>query len=174
MLVIVENSAAAGADFDLQSGLSETINIFLTKKARISSKFVVPLSELALLAEQEDDFSRLSPVEIGRKLDSGVVLYVQITNYNLYDADRRGYYSGSLVTRSILLDVSSGEVLWPESSTGRVVIAGFELETTGRAAAVERLVRTTAHCIVRNFYNCRKDRYKTNDEQTHYMSVDKW
>jgi len=173
VLVFVEEARGTSGGLDLRSGLTETVSTFLVKKARINSKYLVSQNKLLQLRSERDDFSRLSPVEVGAAGGAGVVLYVLIEDYKLYRMAGQGYYEGSLITRSILFDVASGRVLWPRLGDGRVVRAKVELETAGRAAALNRLIYATAHCITRSFYNCSRSNFKTRDEQTGY-SMEKW
>ena len=112
------------------------------------------------------DLRSFEPSELGRELGAGVVLYVLISDYSLYEVSDQGYYYGDLSVRGILFDSESGEVLWPESKTGRAVKAVVEAESKGRERAVTRLVMTTAYGIVRNFYRCPKPQYRLRDEDT--------
>jgi len=173
VLVFVEEGGGASGELDLRSGLSEIVSTFLVKKARINSKYLVEQSKLLQLRSERDDFSRLSPAEIGSAAGAGVVLYVLIEDYKLYSMAGRDYYEGSLITRSILFDTASGRVLWPRLGDGRVVRAKVELETAGRAAALNRLINATAHCITRSFYDCPRPKFRTRDEQAGY-SMEKW
>jgi hypothetical protein len=168
VLVFVEEARGMSGELDLRSGLSETVSTFLVKKARINSDYLVGQSKLLQLRSDKDDFSRLSPVEVGAAAGAGVVLYVLIEDYKLYRIAARDYYEGSLITRSILFDAASGRVLWPRLGDGRVVRVKVELETAGRAAALDRLINATAHCITRSFYDCPRPKFRTRDEQTGY------
>ena len=173
VLVFVEEARGTSGGLDLRSGLTETVSTFLVKKARINSKYLVSQNKLLQLRSERDDFSRLSPVEVGAASGAGVVLYILIEDYKLYRMAEQGYYEGSLITRSILFDVASGRVLWPRSGDGRVVRAKVELETAGRAATLNRLINATAHCITRSFYDCPRPKFRTRDERTDY-STEKW
>ena len=173
VLVFVEEARGMSGELDLRSGLSEMVSTFLVKKARINGEYLVGQSKLLQLRSDKDDFSRLSPAEVGAAAGAGVVLYILIEDYKLYSMAGRNYYEGSLITRSILFDTASGRVLWPRLGDGRVVRAKVELETAGRAAALNRLINATAHCITRSFYDCPRPKFRTRDEQTGY-SMEKW
>ena len=172
ILVFVEEARGSGAGSNLREMVSDTVSVFIVKKARIKSQYLVSQRELSDLKSQRSDFSRLSPVEVGRSVGAAVVLYVRIEDYKLYEMAETGYYRGSLVTRSILFDTASGEMLWPRETTGRVVRTKVEFETKGYEATAERLTRATAHCIVRNFYDCPRDQFKVRDEQSEFLQLD--
>ena len=168
VLVFVDETGAGRAEHTLRPGLAEVVGTYLVEKAHMESENLVSNDRLSDLRVQRADFSSLSPIELGRTAGAAVVLYILITDYELYGMDEREYYGGSLVTRSMLFDVSSGRALWPRDGAGRVVEAGVEVETGGRAATLNRLITTTAHCITRSFYDCRRPRFRAADEKLDY------
>jgi hypothetical protein len=173
VLVFVEEAGGGRGSPDLHSQLTDMVIAFLVKKARINSEYLVPQSKLSQLRSQRDDFSRISPVEVGAGAGAGIVLYTVVEHYELYEIQGRGYHNGSLVTRSIMFDVASGRALWPLQGGGRVVRVKVELETAGRVAILNRLITATAHCITRSFYDCPRTKFRTADEQTDY-NMEKW
>jgi hypothetical protein len=56
--------------------------------------------------------------------------------------------------------------LWPESARSKRGIVGFEVESRGQQAGVERLANGLAHCTVRYFYDCREDSFKISDDRS--------
>ena len=167
LLVFVDRAKSSNVSFSVAPALSEMVEVFLQKKVRISSKNIISSKGLSAFSRLAD-LEKLSPAEIGKKFGAGLVLYILIEDHNLYKTPSGGYYSGSLVTRSVLLDVDSDAVVWPVSGEGRVARTGFKLEISGREAAAERLNVAMAHCITRCFYNCSRRAYKISDEQTAY------
>ena len=164
VLVFVDEAGDGKEELERRPGLSEMVGALLVKKARIKSKNLVSHDRLSQLRGQREDFSSLSPVQLGRAAGAAVVLYVLVEDYELYAMGEQMYHGGSLVVRSILFDVASGRVLWPRRGDGRVVKAKVEIETGGRAPTLNRLVVATAHCITRNLYDCRRPVYRTADE----------
>jgi hypothetical protein len=173
VLVFVDEAGAGRAEHGLRPGLAEMVGAYLVEKARMESENLVSNDRLSRLRGEREDFSSFSPVQLGGATGAAVVLYILITDYELYAMDEREYYGGSLVTRSILFDVASGRALWPRESAGRVVKTGVELETAGRAATLDRLITATAHCITRNFYDCRRPQFRAADEQRDY-GLEQW
>lgn len=173
VLIFVDEAGSGRGELELRPGLSEVVGALLVKKARIKSKNLVSHDGLSQLRDRREDFSSLSPVQLGRAAGSAVVLYVLIEDYELYAMDEQMYHGGSLVARSILFDVASGRALWPKRGDGRVVKARVEIETGGREVALNRLIATTAHIITRNLYDCRRPEYRTSDEDGGY-SPQEW
>ena len=173
VLIFVDEAGGGREELELRPGLSEVVGAFLVKKARIKSKNLLSPDRLSQLRDQREDFSSLSPVQLGRAAGAAVVLYILVEDYELYAMGEQMYHSGSLVARSILFDVASGRALWPRRGDGRVVKAKVEIETGGRAPTLNRLIATTAHCITRNLYDCPKPTYRTADEDGGY-SPQQW
>ncbi|HEG43261.1 MAG TPA: hypothetical protein ENH94_04345 [Phycisphaerales bacterium] len=166
VLVFVDVGGGSGAGPVVQQQMSDMIGVFLAKKVRLKKENILSYRELSRLQRIKGDLREFEPSELGKELGAGVVLYVLISDYSLYEVTDHGYYYGSLSVRGILFDSESGEVLWPESKTGRAVKAVVEAESKGRERAVGRLVMTTAYGIVRNFYRCPKPQYRMRDEDT--------
>lgn len=164
VLVFVDRTRTSNVTFGFHSELERALNAYMEKKVRVSKKYMIPSEILEQLKQQRSDFDRLSPVEIGSKLGASVVLYVLIEDYSLYQLRNRNYYTGSVMTRSIVFDVATGKVLWPGGDSGRVIRAKVEVETKGTGEVVNRLTNTVAHCITRYFYNCSQARFRTIDE----------
>lgn len=106
----------------------------------------------------------LTVEERARAAGADLLLYVEIEDYNLFNVHSKGYYTGHLVTRSMLEDLETDETLWPKEPAGRRVESSVELETAGREAALGRLTAATAHCIVRELAATPKSGYRCADE----------
>ncbi len=170
VLVFVDETGPGRGEHTLRPQLTDVVGTYLVKKARIKSENLLSSNRLWRLRGEREDFSLLSPVELGRTTGAAVVLYILITDYELYAMDEQGYYGGSLVTRSMLFDVSSGRALWPTEKAGRVVEVGVEIETGGREATLDRLITATAQCITRSFYDCPRPQFRSADEKRDYGS----
>ena len=173
ILVFVDRSAGAKNNPALSSETSLAIGSWLVNKAGVDMDLLIPHGTVDVLRLQRDDFARLSPVEIGKLLDAGLVLYVLIEDYNLYAEAEGRYYNGSMVTRSILFDVAADEAVWPKSTTGEVVKVKVDLETKGAQALNARMINVTSHCIVRKFYDCKFTKFRTADEMSE-LDPEKW
>jgi len=166
IVVIVDQPRGSRARVGFDLKLEETIKEYLAQKAGIKRKYLVEYDKSLLSAG--GGLNRLSPLEIASASGAGVVLYVRIEDYGLYEIGAKDYYKGSLVTRSVLLEADSGVVLWPKSGDGRVVRTMVEVETNGAEMVLTRLRSATSHCISRSLYDCRKVHYRTNDEHNIY------
>jgi len=165
LLVFVDTAGSSNAPLDLRARLGESIELLLTKKARIKKSNLVSRDNLLFLLDKGGDFARRSPVEVARQLEAGPVLYVLVENCRLTQMVEQDYYSGSLDSYGILFEVSTGRTLWPESGRPRPVKIKVEFETNGREVTVNRLTRATAHCIVRNLYDIPINSFKITDER---------
>ncbi len=172
VLLFVDSLKRTNVAYGFQEELEGSIEHYLVKKARLKRKNILDWDALSELRSSRPDFDRMSPVKVGEALGVGKVLYVRIENYSLYNIDGRDYYEGFLVTRSVLFDVGTGAVVWPDTRAGKVIRVKVDLETKGREATVARLTTATAHCITRFFYNCPRDRFRISEEQVIYEMTD--
>ena len=172
IVVFTERSRDSGADAKVPEQIDNAVKNFLIKKAKIKDKYFISTDDLSVLQSGASDFLQLSPPEIGKKLDAGLILYIQIENYRLYQMAESGYYSGSLIARSLLFDTASNKAVWPIDKQGRIVRIKVDYETKGYDKAAARLTAATAHCIARYLYDCPRDRFRTRDEQSEYRQLE--
>jgi hypothetical protein len=172
VLVFVDSLKKINVAYGLEEKLEGSIENYLVKKVRLKKENILGGDELSELRSSRPDFDRMSPVMVGEALGVGKVLYVRIENYSLFNIDGKDYYEGFLVTRSVLFDVGTGAVVWPDTMTGKVIRVKVDLETKGREAALARLTTATAHCITRYFYNCPRDQFKISEEHVIYEMED--
>ena len=158
-MVWVECPRSSNADFDVQERLATAFQLYLVGKAEFDSENVI----LSSLPDSESLF--LDPKKIARSQGVGYLLLVQVEQYESDFLHIREYFAGEMVTRSVLFDVDSDEVLWPTQPEGKEVHVAVEMEAGGRDALVGRLTSATAHCVSRNLYPCEKLKYKTADER---------
>ena len=167
VMVIVEESRSSSAGFNFQAELDETISAYLVKKVRVKNDNIIRYRDIQG-SQDVVDLSSLSPGEMGAKAGADFVLYVRIEKYELLEMDRRGFYSGTLYTQSVLIDVASGEVVWPQDAKPRLVRIRVDLETSGRDKTTELLASATAHCITRHLYDCPNDKFRSGYEATEF------
>ncbi|MHC4423451.1 MAG: hypothetical protein ACYSWR_02110 [Planctomycetota bacterium] len=166
ILVLVNQPVWLGARANLRYYLTEVINENLTAKVKIPSRNLIAYRELSQFRSDHADFSLLSPAKVGTALAADLVLLVVFEDYQLHEVAQTRYYKGALSARVILLDVATGETLWPESAQSKSIRVGFEVETRGHEAAVGRLVKACARCIVRYLYDCPKIKFKVFDDKS--------
>lgn len=174
VLVVVDRAPASGPNKRVMPLLAAMVEKYLIKKAKINEEYILPYEEVDPLAGIGGDVFAADPVKIGSDAGADVVLYVLIEDYEIRMIDKRGYFAGSMVTRSMLFDVASGEILWAGDGDGKLVSVKVDHETTGRDAAIERLNMTTGHCITRYLYNCSKRLFKTADEMRSHDELINW
>jgi hypothetical protein len=167
IMVVVEEARSSSAGFNFQAELDDTISAYLVKKVRISNDNIVRYRDFRT-SEDVVDVLSLSPGEMGAKAGADLVLYVRIERYELLEMDRRGFYSGTLYTQSVVIDVASDEVVWPRDGKPRLTRIRVDLETSGRDKTTELLARATAHCITRYLYDCPNDKFRSGYEATEF------
>ena len=166
ILVLVNQPVWLSAGSNLRYYLTEAVNKNLTEKVKIPSRNLIAYRELSQFRSNHPDFSLLSPAKVGTALSADIVLLVVFEDYQLSEIPETRYYKGVLSARSVLLDASTGETLWPKSAQSKRIKVGFEVETRGRETAARRLVKACAHCIVRYLYDCPKNKFKIFDEES--------
>ncbi len=171
ILVFVDQARSSSVGFHVRDALDATVTAYLVDKVRIDKNNII--AHVGYAPSRVQAYAGLSPAQIGQKAGADLVLYIRIDKYELEQMDRRGYFSGRLVTRSVLVDVDSAKVLWPASQEARLNRIKVELETGGREAALNRLMSGSAHCITRYFYNCPGPRFRWGDEQKEF-EFDNW
>lgn len=113
----------------------------------------------------------LNPVEVAKKFDAGLVLYVDIVNFNFMRLTSENF-SAEMQTVSTLYDARTGEILWPKERGGSMVSLVVELEK-GVEATIARISTANAHCILRNFYDCRRVKFRVPQETRRY-EMEEW
>lgn len=170
VLVYIDESKAGGTYQGFKAELAEAINKRLIKKVRLDKKNIKWQPDNTFSASK--DVAIFSPAQAGREAGASLVLYIWIQEFNLYDIDGRGFFEGSLVSRSALVDAATEEIIWPADKQPRRVRAKVDIETEGKDIATAKLISTTAHCICRNFYNCPRDQYQASHEEKSYQMED--
>jgi hypothetical protein len=166
ILVFVDQARSSSVGFHVRGALDAAVIGYLADKVRVDKNNII--APVGYTSSRVQAYAGLSPAQIGQKAGADLVLYIRIDKYELEQMDRRGYFNGSMVTRSVLVDVDSAKVLWPASQEARLNRIKVELETGGREAALNRLMSGSAHCITRYFYNCPGPRFRWGDEQKEY------
>ncbi len=171
ILVFVDQARSSGVGFQVRSALDAAVSTYLTNKVRIDKSNIIATVGYAPSLVQA--YAGLSPAQIGKKAGADLVLYIRIDKYDIEQMDSRGFFSGFIATRSVLVDVDSAKILWPVSQAARLNKIKVELETRGRDAISNRLMSGSAHCITRYFYDCPGPKFRWHDEQKIH-ELDAW
>ena len=168
VMVYVDEGRSSRAGFNFRADFDDMIGMFIQKKVRVKKENIVKYDKYLPSRQSDVLGAKPTPAELGTKAGADLVLYVRIEKYGLDRMDARGYYSGSLVTRSLLMRTSDREVLWPRSSSGRISRVRVDFEKDGLEKTLGLLMKSNAHCITRHLYNCPTDEYRSGYEQTEY------
>lgn len=159
VLIWVECSWASGSDYDVQAELSEAIQKYMLEIIKIDGE------NIALYQPGPEAAYFQNPEKTAKAMGIGYVLVVQVDSYEMTRLNVRDYYSGQLSTRSVLIDVELGDVVWPTNQKARSAEVFVELETRGRDLLLGRLVNGAAHCTLRYLFPCQKQQFKHPDER---------
>lgn len=166
ILVIVNQQGWLNAEANLRYYLTKATNKYLAEKVKIPTENLVTYSELSEFRSGRVDFSFLSPAEVGKALNTDIVLLIMIEEFKLQPIAQTDYYKGDLNAQAVLFDTATTEKLWPETANGKSIKVGFDVEQNGREIAVNRLLAACAHCTVRYFYDCPKNKFKIADDRS--------
>jgi hypothetical protein len=166
ILVFVKQPYWLDSKVNLRVHLTDAIHEQLIKNVKVSPVRLIEYDKLSKYRSGRADFSLLKPSNIGKALGADVVLYVNITEVQLESMPDTDIYNSFLSARALLIDTSSGVNLWPDQSIGKSIKVGFDMEEKGMKAAISRLSRSTAHCIVRYLYDCKLAYFKTGDDKS--------
>ena len=168
LLIFVEGTTSSNSGGQIEDELFQRIAVGCIEKCKFKEKNIISGESINALKSQTSDFSRLSPVEIAKKLGADVVLYVLIEKYELYEVGPEQYYRGSITSRSVLFDANSGDLIWPRAAGGEVVRGVVDLEARNAEIVRTTLLATTEHCILRKLYDSPASLYKTEAEEHNY------
>ena len=166
ILILVEQPARLIATANLRYYLTRDIREYLRKKIRIPADGLISYENLVEFRNNRANFSRTSPLEVGRGLQADIVLLVAVEDFRLYNMAETGFLKGFLSSRTVILDTSTGEKVWPKSFEGKGIKVGFEFDVRNVEVAVSRLSAASAHCITRYFYDCPMDKFKIADDRS--------
>ncbi len=165
VLVLVEQPGYISTSINMRFYLTEAINRSLYMSAGIPDPNLIHYERIADFRAENPEWSLLSPIQMGSRFGADMVLDVHIEDLQLEEAGEAAFLSGKLDTRAALLDVNTGEQLWPQSPGGKQVKVGFEIEDEGRDKAVTRLAVASAHCTTRYLYDCKKKRFRIIEDR---------
>ncbi len=165
LLIIVDQPGWLEAQVNLRSYITSSIIRFFVANAEIPEENIIPYDDLVDLRAEREDFSLLSPAQIGKELDADFVLMVVVTDYDLALMHDTKYHMGDMATQNALYDVLLDEKVWPQTGSKKVKV-GFEIETRGEDVANIRLSTAMAHCVTRYLYNCKKNKFRVSEDRT--------
>jgi hypothetical protein len=166
IVVLVENPIWANAPVSLTAQLTTELNKSLTDKVGLKPKDLISYEKVQTYRAVVQDTSQLSPVELGRAVGADLVLFAEVHEFALGQTAETDYYKGRLAGRVALFDVASGQKLWPESESGKLIMVAFDVEQDGYDEATDRLARAFAHCVTRYLYDCPVAKFKIFEDKS--------
>ncbi|HPS53692.1 MAG TPA: hypothetical protein PLK08_09080 [Phycisphaerae bacterium] len=115
VLVLVEDPKNIVTYSPIKYELARSVNKLL-EEHKACSELISPDSVLHLKSSCTE-FSQLSTAEIGKKLDADLVLYIQITTFQLKDSPYDPVWNGKMGATVRVISVNDGR-LWPKDTLG--------------------------------------------------------
>lgn len=171
LLVLVEPSYGSRIPPDLPAKLRTVIVSEIVRKTPVKAKNIISPEEVEPLLARMRGFSGNRPLELAKAVSAATVLYILIEDYRITAVPQSQYYRGSMSVRGVVFDVASSKPLWPMAPATGTARSKVEFETEGAAETRNRVMAAVGHCIVRNFYNCKRSQYKINDEEAN-LTID--
>ena len=171
LLVLVEPSHGSRVPPDLPAKLRAVIVSGIVKKTRVKEENIISPEKMEPLLARMRFFPGNRPLELGKAASAATVLYILIEDYRLTTVPQSQYHKGSMSVRGAVFDVASSRPLWPVAPATGTARSKVEFETEGAEATQSRIIAAVSHCIVRNFYNCKRSHYKINDEEAN-LTID--
>jgi len=166
IMVLVEQPFYLNTSANMRFFMTDAMIKMLKKYTEIPAESFIDYDAVADLRSKTPNFSLLPPEKAGSLLGADFVLLVVVSNFQVSPIGDSGYYNGLLDAQAMLIDVASGQKVWPALEQSKIVKVGFESQRTGSDAAAVRLSVAAAHCITRYLYDCRKNKFKISEERT--------
>ncbi len=161
--LVVESAAWSSVPASVTQELIDVVRLQLTETIELKPKYLIEQSKIAqALSEKKSTFTE--PVEIGKAVDADIVLYVQLEDYKIVPVPETDYLKGNLSGRAAIYRCSSGKMVWPGSTSGKIVSVGFDVEKGSFSIAQKRLIRAFSHCTTRYLYECPLPKFKIHDD----------
>lgn len=164
ILVLVEQHSLLGSRENLRLLVTDAVNETLQRKLKILSELIIKYRQLSDFRSRRDDFSLLSPAQVGWETGADMVLFISLQSYQLESIEELSYYKGLLRAEASLWEVSTEQKLWPDSEKSRGIIVGFEAQKGPRDTAVKKLCLALAHCVTRYFYDCPVEKFRIAED----------
>jgi len=179
ILVLVDQPLWLQADANLRYYITNKVNLALVSKIEVPKASVIGYDKLVEYRSADPAFLMKSDADIGKALGADYVLAVDIQSFDLQQLTTMDYYKGNLIAMSKLVDVRTGQKIWPESIDAKKIHVGIELEIKGRQIVVGKLASAAAHCITRYLYDCKYRQFKIAEDYSYrtegeWEDVNKW
>jgi len=113
VLTLVETSLT-DTDQPVARMLTERLNKRFEKE-RVAAK-TIPYEALLGLLARTPEFNNMKPAEVGKNLNADLVCYVLVHKFELKSPDLGDLWRGNFEAAVSIVDVATGEELWPVSS----------------------------------------------------------
>jgi hypothetical protein len=161
MLVFVERFNNAGGAAGSIESMQECENLARAVQAELQARAIAPqvdaMSVAGLRAKDPLAFRAMTISQIGGEVGAHQVLYVNLMASSLKMTEGSDLMRGQMAVRVKVIDVASGQVLWPSESTDGQLVSvqtpiGSVREGVSKEEARVYTTRMMADAIVKLFY----------------------
>lgn len=152
VLVWVDDAYAGAPNHLLRRAVRQQIDDALVENEAVAG--VVGYAQINSLRQRYPDTTELTIQQLGRKLHADQVLYVLINEFGLHHDAAGGFYRPHVSGAAKVVDVETGEHLWPEAVTYRSFSFTGELAQAQDTTFEDKLVDQLADYIAQTLAPC--------------------
>jgi hypothetical protein len=162
--VIVKQPVRADIRVNLPYYLTRAVNRRLMYKTGLTSGSLTDYDTISRTASNKSNFRWLGSQELIDLFEVDFVILIDIEKFYAKEIEQ-GYHKARLSGDCALISKNTNGKVWPVSQESRNITVGFELGEKDYKAALERLADSFSHCLVRYFYDCPKNKFKSSDDR---------
>lgn len=168
ILVIVNQPSWVNSPINLRKELTNKINSYMRIYFEgMPEESIIEYDDVKSKRSRDLNFDDKDAVELGEIFDAGLIIYVEVLEFDFSRLTAGDYYSAEMKTFTVLYDGVTGDALWPKTKVDSVVSVELECEKTV-GGTMTRLATANAHCILRNFYDCKRQKYRVMEEKKQF------
>lgn len=124
---------------------------------------VIPYHRVAAVRQEDTIGKKLSVQRIGMRVGAHEVVYINIVQFDLYDSPDDPVLRPNMMGYVKVIDVGSGERLWPVQSSGQRIshrdrlLGTIDVSTSQREKLWDQLARDLGHKVAVLFYDHREE-----------------
>jgi hypothetical protein len=173
ILVLVNQPAWMNSPVNYRRELTNKMNSYMRLYFKdMPAENIIEYETVKQTRSMDIDFDNRNVIELGEMFDAGLIMYVEVLEFDMLRLTAEEYYTAEIKTVAMLYDGNTGDLLWPEIKGDSVTSLEIEFEK-GVEATMAKLATANAHCILRNLYDCKKHQYKVIEEKRQY-EIEDW
>ena len=161
--VLIDDYMAPIQSPELKAELAQKVAANLTEGGALRAGDLIGSDKVNDVSKESDEGKKNSIQRIGRDLGADIVVYVNVVDFNLQSDPDNPLIQPQARAYVKVVDVASGERLWPIDITGQPVQATTRMEgdlasdTSAKAQATEKIIDKLAAQVAELFFEHRED-----------------